>query len=205
MTASNASDDETLAFYDAHAETYADAFADARDEKQLARFIARLPEGGHACDLGAGSGWAAAYMKTEGFAVTALDGSAGLAAQARRRYGLDVTVMRFEEFNVHAVFDGIWAAWSLHHAPRAAFPDILTRVVAGLKTGGVLYLAMKGGRGEGRDKLDRLYAYYEADELRAHLSERGMRVETFETFEGPSFDGSRSPLHAILATKAQSG
>lgn len=199
------SDDNTIAFYDAEAASYADSIADGygQDSKYLKRFMAELPVNGTACDLGSGSGWAAAVMRDAGFDVTAIDGSAGLAAEAHKRYGLDVTVMRFEDYAFTDTFDGVWAAWSLHHARRESFPALLERVGASLRANGVLFLAMKGGSGEKRDSLDRLYAYYEMDELQQLIAERtGAEVLVADTSEGPGFDGSTTPLHALIARKA---
>lgn len=195
------SDRATIAFYDANARDYADASHEMRDEKQLARFTELIRENGTVCDLGSGNGWASAALRDAGFEVRPIDGSAGLAAEAKARFDLDVTVMPFEDFDARDAYDGIWAAWSLHHAQRASFPPLLARVVGALRDDGVLYLAMKGGSGEKRDSLDRLYAYYTADELKAALAENAMDVLDCQTFDGNGFDGSRTPMHMILARR----
>lgn len=197
------SDDGTLAFYDAEASSYADAYAYDADSKYLKRFMAEIPEGGTVCDLGSGSGWAAAAMRDAGFDVLPIDGSAGLAAEAKRRYDLDVKVMKFDAFSFLDAFDGVWAGWSLHHAPRNAFPGLLKKVGASLKTDGLLFLAMKGGSGEKRDNLDRLYSYHGMDELRLLLhTQVGGDILVADSFDGPGFDGSTTPLHVLILRKS---
>ncbi|MEO0618763.1 MAG: methyltransferase domain-containing protein [Pseudomonadota bacterium] len=194
-------DNATIAFYDANARDYAEASHETRDEKQLARFCDLVRAGGTVCDLGSGNGWASAALRDAGFNVHPIDGSTGLAREAKSRFDLDVTVMPFEEFAARDAYDGIWAAWSLHHAKRASFPSLLARVVGALRSDGVLYLAMKGGSGEKRDSLDRLYAYYSTDELKAELTTNGMEMLDCQTFDGDGFDGSRTPMHMILARR----
>ncbi|MGI9407445.1 MAG: class I SAM-dependent methyltransferase [Hyphomicrobiaceae bacterium] len=196
------SDDGTLAFYDANAADYAAYAAEKEDLAHFERFVEALPKGGAVCDLGSGSGFYAARLRDAGFEITAIDGSAGLATEAKRRYDIDVQVMRFEDFDFENVFDGVWAAWSLHHAPRAAFPDLLHRVGKAVRPGGVLFIAMKGGTGEARDTLDRLYAYHSMDELQQLVTDRiGGDFLIAETRDGKGFDGTPSPMHSLIVRK----
>jgi SAM-dependent methyltransferase len=197
------SDAGTLAFYDSNAGAYAESTSGEIDRDYLDAFMAKLPENGSVCDLGSGSGWASAEMRDAGFDVTAIDGSTGLAAEAKKRYNLDVQVMRFEDFAYENTFDGLWAAWSLHHSPRQSLPELLQRVGKSVRPGGVLYLSMKGGSGEDRDTLDRLYSYHEMDELLSLIDERiGGEVLKQDTWDGKGFDGTPSPMHALILRKS---
>ena len=85
-------DIETLAFYDGEATAYAAYASDKAERDSLARFAALLEPGTSVLDFGCGSGWATHEFAGRGFRVSALDGSAGLAAEARRRYGVVVRV-----------------------------------------------------------------------------------------------------------------
>ena len=49
---------------------------------------------------------ASAIFRDQGFDVTAIDGSAGLAAEAQARYGLEVEVMLFEPASTVNTGDG---------------------------------------------------------------------------------------------------
>lgn len=199
------SDEGTLAFYDSNAADYSSYPAEAEDLEHFKRFVAELPAGGSVCDLGSGNGFFSAKLRDAGFDVTALDGSAGLATEAKRLHDIDVQVERFEDFAHTDAFDGLWAAWSLHHAPRKAFPDLVQRVGTSVRPGGVLFIAMKGGSGEQRDKLDRLYAYYGMDELQQLIGNLiGADVLLAETRDGKGFDGTPSPMHALIVRKSLS-
>lgn len=193
------SDARTLAFYDEHAAGYAAREPHDRDVAALEAFMGLLPGGGLVCDLGCGNGWASATLIERGFAVTSMDGSAGLAAEAKALYGIDVCVSRFEDFAFRAAFDGVWACWSLHHAPRAAFPELLQRVAAGVKPGGVLFFSVKGGSGEDRDELERFYSYFTREELR-DLIGRFLPgdIIAHESWEAPCFTGKATPLHHVF-------
>ncbi|MEX5728402.1 SAM-dependent methyltransferase [Rhodovulum iodosum] len=192
-------DRETLAIYGARAAEYATHDRGAGTAGRLARFIAALPEGGTALDLGCGPGWAAAEMVRAGLDVTAMDASPAMAAQAQAQYGLEVRVAPFEALDEEAAYDGVWAHFSLLHAPRAAFAGHLAALRRALRPGGTLVIAMKLGEGEGRDRLGRFYTYYSRDALERHLSEAGFDVDTVEVAPSVGFDGTPGEVAVIFA------
>ena len=106
-------DDQTLDFYTREAEAYSEYASAEKRSPLLIQFADSLPAGGAVLDFGCGSGWAANRFREMGFDATGFDGSAGLAEEARQRYGVNVTVGRFEEFSAEAVYDGIWASFCL--------------------------------------------------------------------------------------------
>lgn len=192
-------DDRTLAFYNGNADAYAARDPHDRDVAALARFIDRLPPNAAVCDLGCGVAWAAAAMQARGLCVTAMDGSIELAQRAKRLHGVDVEVVRFDDFNYQDVFDGVWACWSLHHSPRAQFPDLLQRVAASIRPGGLLFFSVKGGAGEGRDALDRRYAYFSVAELTAVIESRGLgRLLEQDSWIARTFSGEAEEMHQLL-------
>ena len=166
-------DHRTLGFYTREAVAYEDRADQHIGEAPLDRFASALPAGGDVLDFGCGSGWAAAHLRDAGFQVSAIDGSSGLAAVARERYDLDVTVMTFDAFQVEEEFDGIWASFCLLHADRADMPDHLLRLFTALRQGGLLYLGLKEGTGSRRDHLDRLYTYFGQTEISELLRASG--------------------------------
>ena len=167
------SDPETLDYYSTKAKTYAEFVGDAADDPFLADFIAKMPQGASVLDFGCGHGWAAAQMRAAGLSVTALDGSPGLAAEAKARYDLDIRVSLFSDFNDLEAYDGIWCSFSLLHDTRAAMPGHLARLRRAARADAVLFLGLKAGEGEKRDHLGRLYTYFSEPELRAALAETG--------------------------------
>ena len=182
-------DRQTLDFYDGEAPAYADQAASQTSLTTLDDFANLLPAGADVLDFGCGSGWAAARFREMGFSVTGFDGSEGLAAEARARHGLDVTVGTFQEFSAIAAHDGIWASFCLLHDTREAMPSTLGRLHAALRPSGVLYLGLKVGSGTARDRFGRRYTYFGEDEIRDLLREAGFDVLQLTTETNRGYDG----------------
>lgn len=198
-------DAETLAFYDSHAADY-DAWScpgeiSRGEAGSLARFLAALPAGGRALDLGCGAGHWAAAMLAAGISVRAIDASAGLVAQARAR-GVPAEIGRFEELDEVAAYDGAWISFSLLHAPLAAWPDALSRVARALRPGGVLFLGLKEGEGEARDRLGRRYSYISDPALRALLAQAGFEQVEIATGRETGRDGVETGILLAFARRA---
>lgn len=196
-------DEETLAVYDAQVARYVDISATPEEMRALTDFLAELPAGARVLDLGCGPGRAAARMMREGIEVDAVDGSEGMVAHAREVEGVPARQARFEEIDAVALYDGIWASFSLLHAPKAEFRGHLARLHRALVPGGLLFLGMKTGAGEARDRLGRFYAYYSAEELKAALVDAGFRVATEREGGGVGLDGSAHTWCLLTARAAR--
>lgn len=192
------SDDKTIGVYDARAEEYA-RLDDTGATATLARFMEPLPAGAHVLDLGCGPGQAAKAMAEAGMQVTAMDASAEMVRLASAIPGITVRQARFDALTDVAVYDGIWANFSLLHAPRAAFPGHLAAMKRALKPGGRLYLGMKLGQGDKTDRLGRFYTYYGADELTDLLTTAGFSVLDTREFEAEGMAGGREPCISVTA------
>jgi SAM-dependent methyltransferase len=194
-------DIETLAFYDGEAAAYATYASDKAERVWLTRFADRLAPGASVLDFGCGSGWAAHAFNERGFRASALDGSAGLAAEARRRYGIEVRVGRFEELDDDGLYGGVWASFCLLHDTRDAMPGHLTRLARALIPGGWLYLGLKEGAGESRDRLGRRYTYFGAAEIEALLKAAGLPEPEITVEQATGYDGAKSGMMHILARR----
>ncbi|MEL6196442.1 MAG: class I SAM-dependent methyltransferase [Pseudomonadota bacterium] len=196
------SDPGTLDFYDHNAEAYA-ACAETEDGlRHLALFAADLPPGGRVLDLGAGEGWAAGWLAGEGFQAVAYDASESLLALAAARPGVETRLGTFEELDAYSEFDGIWASFSLLHAPRASLPGNLSRIATALIPGGRLFVGLKEGDYEERDRLGRFYAYFTVDEVLGALRDTGFEVLQASSAEGKGMTGEVQSFlyfHARLA------
>jgi len=137
------------------------------------RFTALLPVHGAVLDAGCGSGRDAKAFVEQGFQVEAFDASPELAALASQHSGLPVKVMRFQELEVSARYDGIWCCASLLHVPRAELPEVFRRLVRALKSGGVLYASFKHGQGE-REDNSRAFTDMCEGEIAGMLRENGV-------------------------------
>lgn len=176
------SDDETRQVYDAQAQEYARlGQAGGKDDSAIETFIAACPRGAKVLDLGCGPGRAAGRMAQAGLKVVAMDASEAMIKLAAQHPGVDARHATFEDLAEVETYDGVWASFSLLHAPRHHMPMHLAQIRRALKPGGVFHLGMKTGTGEARDKLGRFYTYYTADELSAYLSAAGL-TETSRAF-----------------------
>lgn len=193
-----AADARTLAVYDAHAGSYADRLAmTPEDDAGFAAFAAALPPG-PVLDLGCGPGtWAAALM-AKGRAVAAWDASPGMVAAARAR-GVPARLAGFDALDARAEYAGVWANFSLLHAPRAALPGHIAAIRRALVAGGLLHIGMKTGTGAARDALGRLYTYVTEAELDGWLAGSGFTILRRETGASPGLDGATAPWIVLLA------
>ncbi|GFE51000.1 methyltransferase [Roseobacter cerasinus] len=194
------SDAETLKVYAAKAQDYASMVTDkAAKNPQLAAFIAALPEGGHVLDLGCGPGNSAAEMARAGLQVTAFDPVPEMVALAGQYPGVRARLAGFDDVTGHDLYDGIWANFSLLHAPRADMPRHLDAIAAALKPGGRFHIGMKTGRGAQRDPIGRLYTYYTDAELTGLLEDVGLTVTERTTGREKGLDGVEADWICLAA------
>ena len=194
-------DKETLAVYAQRAEDYADRFGKAGEGPHMSDFLSEVPAGGRILDLGSGPAHTSAAMMRAGFDVEAWDASPEFVQIAKERYGVNARVATFDDLNANAVYDAIFANFSLLHAPKAEMPGHLTRIERALRPQGVFHIGLKAGSGEKRDGIGRFYAYYEVKELKALLEDAGFTVIRERTGEEAGLDGTVAPWIILLARK----
>lgn len=193
------SDAETLNVYANKADDYAAMVGGSNKDRTLDLFLSGLPAGGSVLDWGCGPGNSAAKMIAAGFQVTATDATPEFAQKARALHGVEVRVETFADLDAQHAFDGIWASFSLLHAPKAAMPGHLAQAHRALRPGGRLCLGLKTGTGEHRDGIGRFYAYYSAEEITGLLAAAGFTVSDQSTGVTTGLDGTEAPwivLHA---------
>jgi SAM-dependent methyltransferase len=194
-------DPATLEFYASEAPDYA-ASGPGGIGRHLDGFLERLRPGSSILELGCGSGRDAAHMAERGFAVEPTDGVPQMAALAQARLGRPVRVMRFDELVASEQYEGIVAAYSLLHVPRAGLPGILQRIWRALVPGGWHVATYKSGEAEGRDRLGRYYNYPSEAEVRAWYAQAAewSSIET-EVGEGRGYEGGVSSYVMITLQK----
>ena len=175
-------DRRTVAVYDARAADYADRFRTDQPDRHLAAFMAALPAGARVLDLGCGPGTASAFLRAAGFHPDPVDASVAMVELANRHHDIGARLATFDDIDADAAYDGIWANFSLLHAPRADLPRHLAALRRALKPKGLLHIGMKTGTGEGRDSMDRFYTYVTVPELTGLLKDARFRV--IATHEG---------------------
>jgi len=195
-------DRETMAAYATHAERYRKLVSDQGGNRRLDGFMARLTAGDGVLDLGCGVGDSAARMRDAGFEVSCVDASPDMAAMALELHGIEVRQISFDQLADEDDYEGVWASFSLLHAPRDEMPAHLARIHRALKTDGILYLGLKTGDHEARDAAGRFYAYFGEEELRRHLAAAGFRILDVETDSVTGLLGAPEPCIHITAQKS---
>ena len=139
----------TLRYYADQAVSFVQATIDADMSESRDRFLSQLSAGAHILEFGCGSGRDAKAFLESGYQVDAVDGSEELCRLAREITGIPVRQMLFRELDVKDFYDGIWACASILHLPKRELQDVMHRIAAALKPGGILYTSFKYGNFEG--------------------------------------------------------
>lgn len=193
------SDQETLKAYASKAQDYANLVSRTEPDGDLQAFLDAIPQGGRVLDLGCGPGNSARMMSEAGLQVEATDASPEMVAIAKERHGVNAQVQSFDELSAQNLYDGIWANFSLLHAPRADMPRHLAAIHRALKPGGLLHLGLKTGNSEERDEAGRFYVYYTEAELRDLLSDAGFKLNTIRHGEMPGLVRGPEPFMIVTA------
>lgn len=194
-------DAKTIATYDARAGDYVKLTQQSVPDAALQSFIDMMPTGARVLDLGCGPAMASVHMRRAGLVPDPVDASPGMVALANETHDINARLSTFDDINVVEFYDGIWANFSLLHAPRGDLPGHLAALFRALKSGGIFHIGMKTGEGSARDGIDRLYTYVTVAELADLLHAAGFRV--LHTTEGAErgLAGTIDPFVIMQARK----
>lgn len=123
-------------------------------------------------DAGSGSGRDSKFFLTQGYDVTAFDGSSKMVELARQYTGLPVVHKNFSDIDEKEEFDGIWASASLLHVPKSVLPSVLQKLKTALKPQGVWYMSFRQGELE-QNEGDRYFNDQTENSLRKTLEQLG--------------------------------
>ncbi|WGI22523.1 class I SAM-dependent methyltransferase [Amylibacter sp. IMCC11727] len=190
---------ETIAVYDAKAQDYVDLVSTDKPNRHLRAFIAALPSGGHALDIGCGPGNSAAAMIAAGLTVKAIDPSTEMVALGSKKFGIDITQGTYDDITETAQYDGIWSSFSMLHIPRVDVPRHLAAMRKALKPNGTLVIGVKTGTGEERDGIGRRYTYFTRTELDSLLIDAGLTPTHHFEGEEAGLAGTIDPFIIVTA------
>ena len=194
-------DKDTIKAYNAQADAYCGRFDRDTPDEQLTAFITGLPLSAHVLDLGCGTGRSSALMIEAGLSVDALDATEAFVDMAREQFGIEVRHATFEDVTATDTYDGVYANFSLLHAPKVEMPGHLSRLWRALKDDGLLHVGLKTGTGEKRDKIGRFYSYYTDSEITGLLTDAGFRVDNRWFGSDKGLDGTVAPWLILHARK----
>ena len=195
-------DEKTITVYDDQVEKYANLVSAEKPGAILQAFMNALPEGGLVLDLGCGPGNSAVQMIKYGLHVDAVDASKEMVSYANKTYNLNARQATFEDLDDTDKYNGIWANFSLLHAPIEDFPRYLNAIHTALQPEGIFHIGMKLGDGMHRDSIGRMYSYYTEEELTQHLKNAGFNILDKTFGEEPGLSGEIAPWMTVLC-KAQ--
>jgi len=191
------SDERTVNAYSARVADYLSIpLPPEQIEARLA--FAKTVGSGHILDLGSGPGSDSTFFMREGLTVRALDATPAFVEYARET-GVDAHLGTFDDVTEVAAYDGIYASFSLLHAPRKDFPRHLAAIYRALKRKGIFFLGLKLGTGEHRDALDRYYTYFSQTEIEEALEKAGFTIDRITTGMGKGLTGSYDGFILVLA------
>ncbi len=191
-------DKETIAVYEDQAARYADLPISAMQKAALDRFLSMLPPSAAILDAGCGPGVHAAVMVSAGFDVHGIDPTEAFVTDALSR-GVNARLGTFDDISGTDIYDGIYASFSLLHASLDDLPRHLDAMALALKPSGALFIGMKTGTGEERDKIGRRYSYVTEGQMRDLLEARGLTVAHVETGEEAGLSGEVAPFFLMHA------
>ncbi len=139
----------TIDYYNEHAQMFSDNTKEINFTGVQDRFLSKLSPEALILDFGCGSGRDTKYFLEKGFSVEAIDGSKELCRIASEYTGITVRHIYFEMLHEVEKYDGIWACSSILHLDRESLADVMRKMVAALKPGGIIYTSFKYGDYEG--------------------------------------------------------
>ncbi|MFB6242057.1 MAG: class I SAM-dependent methyltransferase [Candidatus Nanosalina sp.] len=180
--------EKTIETYENTAEWYEDTHNDIEVmKKQADRFLDRV-SGEKILDVGCGPGRDAEYFSEKGMNVTGIDLTERFLEIASEKVPeanfvkMDMREIEFKENS----FDGIWCCASLLHIPKEEASEVLKQFHDVLEEEGIIFLAVKHGKGEERVQKDhydggeKFFVYYQQKEIENMVEDSGFEIISSE-------------------------
>ena len=192
-------DNITIDIYNKNAAKYANLEIDKVSLKAYREFSRLLPKNGIVLDYGCGPGYFSKKFLADGFQVHAFDASEKMIEIASMETRVNWWLGDFKSFRATTLYDGIWANFSLLHAPKKEIFQLIRTIFKSLKPRGLFSLGLKLGIGEKRDKIGRKYSYFEEKEIRNILSNEGFCHISHHLGEAKGLDGESANFIIIIS------
>ena len=192
-------DNLTIDVYNENAAEYANLDIDKVSLKAYRDFSNALPKNSLVLDYGCGPGYFAKKFLADGFKVDAFDASEKMIEIASIETQVNWWVADFKSFRATKLYDGIWANFSLLHAPKKEIIQLIQTIFKSLKPHGLFSVGLKLGTGEKRDRIGRKYSYFEENEIRNILSKEKFYHISHHLGEAEGLDGESANFIIILS------
>ena len=192
-------DNRTIDVYNKNAAEYANLDIDKVSLKAYGDFSNALPKDGLVLDYGCGPGYFAKKFLAGGFKVDAFDASQKMIEIASMEIQVNWWVADFKSFQATKQYDGVWANFSLLHAPKKEITPLIRTIFKSLKPHGLFSIGLKLGTGEKRDKIGRKYTYFEEKEIRNILSNEGFYHISHHLGDAKGLDGESANFIIIIS------
>ena len=192
-------DNITIDIYNKNAAKYANLEIDKVSLKAYREFSSLLPKNGIVLDYGCGPGYFSKKFLADGFQVNAFDASEKMIEIASMETRVNWWLGDFKSFRATTLYDGIWANFSLLHAPKKEIFQLIRTIFKSLKPRGLFSLGLKLGIGEKRDKIGRKYSYFEKQEIKNILSNEGFCHISHHLGEAKGLDGENANFIIIIS------
>ncbi len=156
----------TLAHYDNNARQFFDGTVGHDVSQNIAALLDAIeaPAPYTILDLGCGPGRDLKTFAGLGHRAIGLDGAARFVGMARDYSACEVWHQNLLQLDLPAcMFDGIYANAVLFHVPSQALPDVLARLFAAIKPGGVLFSSNPRGQNQEGWNGERYGSYHDYD------------------------------------------
>ncbi len=155
---------------------------------QLEDFINMVQPPARVLQIGCGTGHDTVFLANK-YSVVAIDKSPGAVNYTKlENPGVDVHVADLIDFPVAGnTYKGIWSRDVLHHIPAQDLDPVFEKLAKGLVHGGILYLIVRRGEGEGTEvdvesghNFEKFYHYFSQQELIERASRVGLEPAKIE-------------------------
>lgn len=173
----------TIDVYSSLGKKYLKDIAQATPD-EIKLFMQRLPQRASVLEIGCAGGRDSKVFSDNNFQVTGIDLCDNFLIEARREIpdgtfiNMDVLNLDFEP----STFDAVWAMAVLLHLKKSDIPQALNGIKRVLKTGGILFVGVKIGKGEvlHQDKLsgenERFFSFFSKNEIEQYVKDAGFKI-----------------------------
>ncbi|BBJ31097.1 SAM-dependent methyltransferase [Rickettsia asiatica] len=130
---------KNIQYYNNNAQEFYNRIINADLSDNYKAFTSYLPEKAHILDAGCGVGRDTKYFLSQGYQVTAFDGSTEMVKLASKETGTNVRQLTFQDIDFDELFDGVWTQATLLHVPYNETTNVYKKIHAALKPEGIFY------------------------------------------------------------------